>query len=233
MKKIVAGALVGAPLAMLVLSGCVVRKAYGSPPAPTSQVQREAPVVETRQVGERRIEFHSAAIPPATGGHEIKLGARPVNPQSIVDFDRRLAGQTDLRVWHSPRRLYCKVQQAGGKWVTGWLPAGTQLLARREGERDGVTLWRVLEVARCGNPVDGVMIREINPRIETTIRKREVVVQPQPYPVYYRAAPIYGYGTPAFGISWGWGYGGGYYRSRSNVNIRRNVNINIQRHYRR
>lgn len=227
MKRMILGALVGA--LALALFGCTIRRypnaTYG---APAPRVRQEPPQVETRQIGERRIEFHSAAIPPATGGHEIKLGARPVSPQSIADLDRRLAGQTDLRVWHSPQRLYCKVQQAGGKWVEGWLPAGTQLLARREGERNGIVLWRVLEVARCGNPVDGVMIREISPRTETTIREREVVEQP--YPVR-EPAPAY-YELPRASVWWGWG-SGGYYRHKSNVHIRRHRDVHIRRHHRR
>lgn len=235
MKRYFLGALVGA---VAMVSACSVKVADVSvldikppqalvPTQPlTPQVRKEPPQVETRQVGKHRIEFHTQAV-PKPDAPMIKLGARPVKPATVADTDHRLAGQKNKKVFHTPEKFYCPVQQRGGKIIEGWLEPGTQLFTELEKDLPDRKIWRVTDVVRCGNPpAYPTWVVEVFPQIETTIREREVVEQP----ILVRdPGPRYFYG-PTVGVWWGWG-GGGYYRHRSNVHIRRHHDVHIRRHH--
>lgn len=181
-----------------------------------------------------RVDYISA-IPPVVGGRDIRVGANPVHPRTIAELDRMIAHNREYRLFSLPYRVYSRVQQRGGRWVDGWLPAGTTILARLHQQQPEYLEWVAVDVAQCGNPVQGLVVREYYGRFtETRTERVEVPVEVPievPYPVeipVYRDYGFYG-GTgycysyvPTISVGFGWGYGG--YSSQTTTVIRDSYN---------
>jgi len=236
-QKWMLGALVGA--LVMIVSGCAAPGPYGyggpgqygpppsyqPPPAQQPPVveRRTEPPVEKRVPG--RVEFKQLLSPRLD--RDIRLGARPMNPGGSCD--------PSLKPFTTRERVYARVQQKGGKWVEGWLPAGTTVFCRSAGGRDGYHEYQPVEVAKCGNPVEGLVVHEYVERMEreVVIHERETVVEERPVP-YPAQVPQYRAPYPAqVGFCWVF-----HPRTRRpvlvrqqqvtrNVNINRNINRNI------
>ncbi len=113
-----------------------------------------------------------------TGKKYINIGADPVAPD--------LCKKENLPTMKLDEDAEVKIIGASGKISTGWLPVGTEVSMRKDGER-----WLADKVCACGNPIlNRVFLNFIEDRAVSATRPRpqEAVVQ-QPAAASYQPMP--------------------------------------------
>ena len=104
------------------------------------------------------VEWFTTATP--TNNHEIRIGANPVNPQTVKSLEQARL-ETGGEIFFTDRRLFVSdMAQHGGRLVAGWIPAGKAILMKKVAETAEYTEWQSVLVGECGNPTRQIRRRE-------------------------------------------------------------------------
>lgn len=125
-------------------------------------------------------EWFSTAVP--SNNHEIRIGANPVNPQTVKSLQQARM-ETGGEVFFTGKRLFINDMQSGnGKIVTGWVPAGKAVLMEKVAETGEYVEHRSIFIGECGNGTRQIHRREYFTRKAQWGQHNNQYVAPQPVP---------------------------------------------------